>query len=189
MTNSMKSAEIRRCADMTTTITTAVIWCWATSNSVYRYKKMFSLVFFYDIGRAWDSGKIRNGQEVIYGDDDWGTSPGVGIRLNTPLGNLRLDYANGERTDSVLALENCSSSRRKSYISIVAAILIAATFLLVPGKAWAVSIEAEGLKEWQKELALQTLTAVAESIPQSGSSRIARRFCRLSRAGFFPVTL
>ena len=59
-------------------------------------QKMFSLVFFYDIGRAWDSGKIRNGQEVIYGDDDWGTSPGVGIRLNTPLGNLRLDYANGE---------------------------------------------------------------------------------------------
>ena len=69
-----------------------------------------------------------------------------------------------------MALENCSSSRRKSYISIVAAIFIAATFLLVPGKAWAVSIEAEGLKEWQKELALQTLTAVAESIPQSGSS-------------------
>ena len=59
-------------------------------------QKMFSLVFFYDIGRAWDSGKIRNGQEVIYGDDDWGTSPGVGIRLNTPLGNLRLDYANGD---------------------------------------------------------------------------------------------
>ncbi len=59
-------------------------------------QKMFSLVFFYDIGRAWDSGKTRNGQEVIYGDDDWGDSPGVGIRLNTPLGNLRLDYANGE---------------------------------------------------------------------------------------------
>ena len=59
-------------------------------------QKMFSLVFFYDIGRAWDSGKIRNGQEVIYGDDDCGTSPGVGIRLNTPLGNLRLDYANGD---------------------------------------------------------------------------------------------
>ena len=44
-------------------------------------QKMFSLVFFYDIGRAWDSGKIRNGQEVIYGDDDWGTSPGVGINI------------------------------------------------------------------------------------------------------------
>ena len=59
-------------------------------------QKMFSIVFFYDIGRAWDSGKMRNGQEVIYGDDDWGTSPGVGVRLNTPLGNLRLDYANGD---------------------------------------------------------------------------------------------
>ena len=59
-------------------------------------QKMFSIVFFYDIGRAWDSGKVRNGKEVIYGDDDWGTSPGVGIRLNTPLGNLRLDYASGD---------------------------------------------------------------------------------------------
>lgn len=59
-------------------------------------QKMFSLVFFYDIGRAWDSGKTRNGKEVVYGDDDWGSSPGVGIRLNTPLGNLRLDYANGK---------------------------------------------------------------------------------------------
>lgn len=59
-------------------------------------QKMFTLVFFYDIGRAWDSGKTRNGREVVYGDDDWGDSPGVGVRLNTPLGNLRLDYASGE---------------------------------------------------------------------------------------------
>ncbi len=59
-------------------------------------QKMFSLVFFYDIGRAWDSGRYRNGQEVVYGDDDWGDSPGIGIRLNTPLGNIRLDYANGD---------------------------------------------------------------------------------------------
>lgn len=60
-------------------------------------QKMFSLVFFYDIGKAWDSGRTYpNGTEKIYGSDDWGDSPGVGIRLNTPLGNLRLDYANGE---------------------------------------------------------------------------------------------
>ena len=59
-------------------------------------QKMFTLVFFYDIGRAWDSGKTRNGREVVYGDDDWGDSPGVGVRLNTPLGNLRLDYASGD---------------------------------------------------------------------------------------------
>ena len=60
-------------------------------------QKMFSLVFFYDIGRAWDSGRTYpgTGEEKIYGDDDWGDSPGVGIRLNTPLGNLRLDYASG----------------------------------------------------------------------------------------------
>ena len=41
--------------------------------------------------------------------------------------------------------------------------------MLASGPAWAVSITAEGLKEWQEELAVQTLTAVAESIPQSGS--------------------
>ena len=59
-------------------------------------QKMFSFVVFYDIGRAWDSGKIRNGEDVIYGDDGWGSAPGIGIRLNTPLGNLRLDYADGD---------------------------------------------------------------------------------------------
>ncbi|MDO5116528.1 MAG: POTRA domain-containing protein [Synergistaceae bacterium] len=59
-------------------------------------EKMFSIVFFYDVGRAWDSGRTRNGRDVVYGDDGWGSSPGVGIRLNTPLGNLRLDYADGD---------------------------------------------------------------------------------------------
>ena len=49
------------------------------------------------------------------------------------------------KTDLSLASESSSKSLKKSYKSIVAAILIAATFLLVPGKAWAVSIEAEGL--------------------------------------------
>lgn len=58
-------------------------------------QKMFSLVFFYDIGKAWDSGGLF-GRDMKYGGDEWGDSPGVGIRLNTPLGNLRLDYASGE---------------------------------------------------------------------------------------------
>ena len=59
-------------------------------------QKMLSFVLFYDVGRAWDSGRSRNGRDVVYGDDDWGSSPGIGIRLNTPLGNLRLDYADGD---------------------------------------------------------------------------------------------
>ena len=59
-------------------------------------QKMLSFVLFYDVGRAWDSGRSRNGKDVVYGDDDWGSSPGIGIRLNTPLGNLRLDYADGD---------------------------------------------------------------------------------------------
>ena len=28
--------------------------------------------------------------------EDIGTAPGFGVRLNTPLGNLRLDYASGD---------------------------------------------------------------------------------------------
>lgn len=60
-------------------------------------QKMFSLVVFYDVGKAWDSGRNYPGTgiEKVY-NDDWGTSPGIGVRLNTPLGNLRLDYANGD---------------------------------------------------------------------------------------------
>lgn len=55
-------------------------------------EKMFSFVLFYDVGRAWrtnlssDPGFFK----------DLGTAPGVGVRINTPMGNLRLDYANGE---------------------------------------------------------------------------------------------
>ena len=53
-------------------------------------QKVFSLVAFYDFGRAW-----RETEDVSFGSD-MGSAPGVGIRLNTPLGNLRLDYASGE---------------------------------------------------------------------------------------------
>jgi len=53
-------------------------------------EKNFSLVAFYDIGRAW-----RKGDAVSLGSDI-GSSPGFGVRVNTPLGNLRLDYATGD---------------------------------------------------------------------------------------------
>lgn len=55
-------------------------------------QKSLSLVAFYDIGRAW-----RKDGDVSFGSDI-GKAPGVGIRLNTPLGNIRLDYANGEES-------------------------------------------------------------------------------------------
>ncbi|MDO4218768.1 MAG: POTRA domain-containing protein [Synergistaceae bacterium] len=55
--------------------------------------KMVTLVGFYDIGGAWggnsgclDGSFLSNMQ----------SAPGVGIRLNTPMGNMRLDYANGD---------------------------------------------------------------------------------------------
>ncbi|HAJ94298.1 MAG TPA: outer membrane protein assembly factor [Synergistaceae bacterium] len=53
--------------------------------------KNFSLVGFYDIGRAWR----KEGENSSFGDD-MGSSPGFGVRINTPLGNLRLDYATGD---------------------------------------------------------------------------------------------
>lgn len=53
--------------------------------------KNFTLVAFYDIGRAW-----RQGTDDSSFGSDMGSSPGFGVRINTPLGNLRLDYATGD---------------------------------------------------------------------------------------------
>jgi outer membrane protein insertion porin family len=53
--------------------------------------KNFTLVAFYDIGRAWR----KEGDTASFGSD-MGSSPGFGVRINTPLGNLRLDYATGD---------------------------------------------------------------------------------------------
>lgn len=53
--------------------------------------KNFTLVGFYDIGRAW-----RQGSDSSSFGRDMGSSPGFGVRVNTPLGNMRLDYATGD---------------------------------------------------------------------------------------------
>lgn len=55
------------------------------------FEKAVSLVAFFDIGRAWDEYK---GESFSFGDLK--NSYGVGVRLVTPLGNLRLDVAQGE---------------------------------------------------------------------------------------------
>jgi len=53
-------------------------------------QKALSIVGFFDIGRAWrkDSG--------VSMPDDIGRAPGIGFRLKTPFGNVRLDYATGD---------------------------------------------------------------------------------------------
>jgi outer membrane protein insertion porin family len=52
-------------------------------------------VIFTDIGSAWD---IREGQIPWYEDDDSiQVGYGVGIRVQTPLGPVRLDYGHGDR--------------------------------------------------------------------------------------------
>lgn len=55
--------------------------------------KAFGIVFLYDVGRAWrDGGGVSFGSDLEY-------SYGFGVRLNTPLGNIRLDYAKGRDDD------------------------------------------------------------------------------------------
>lgn len=55
--------------------------------------KAFGIVFLYDVGRAW-----REGGDSSFGSD-LEYSYGFGVRLNTPLGNIRLDYAKGRDDD------------------------------------------------------------------------------------------
>lgn len=55
--------------------------------------KAFGIVFLYDIGRAF-----RERDNDSFGSD-LGYSYGFGVRLNTPLGNIRLDYAKGRNDD------------------------------------------------------------------------------------------
>ncbi|MDI9370991.1 MAG: POTRA domain-containing protein [Synergistota bacterium] len=51
-------------------------------------QKAFSLVAFYDVGNAW----LDEGIDFSDLHDSWG----FGVRVKTPLGNMRLDYAQGE---------------------------------------------------------------------------------------------
>jgi outer membrane protein insertion porin family len=53
--------------------------------------KSASLVFFYDLGRAWDT---RHDERLAL--DELIDGYGLGFRVKTPLGNLRLDFAQGD---------------------------------------------------------------------------------------------
>jgi outer membrane protein insertion porin family len=53
--------------------------------------KSASLVLFYDLGMAWDK---RLGERFDLGELEKGY--GVGFRVRTPIGNLRLDFAQGD---------------------------------------------------------------------------------------------
>jgi len=49
------------------------------------------VVLFYDIGNAWN-----NNLGESFSFSDLYNSYGFGIRVKTPLGNLRVDYGEGE---------------------------------------------------------------------------------------------
>ena len=51
----------------------------------------FSVVAFYDIGNAWNT-ELGAGFDL----SDLRDSPGVGVRVKTPLGNIRVDVAKGD---------------------------------------------------------------------------------------------
>lgn len=53
--------------------------------------KNFGVVFFYDIGNAWDTNL---GESSSF--SDLYDSYGFGVRVKTPLGNIRVDYGEGE---------------------------------------------------------------------------------------------
>lgn len=58
-------------------------------------EKNFSLVAFYDTGMAWDKDL---GQSFNFGELKG--AYGVGVRVKTPLGNVRVDVANGDETET-----------------------------------------------------------------------------------------
>ncbi len=61
-------------------------------------EKTFGLVLFYDIGNAWKPfSRPWETSEGSFGFSDLHDSWGLGVRVKTPLGNFRLDYATGER--------------------------------------------------------------------------------------------
>jgi outer membrane protein insertion porin family len=60
----------------------------------------FSLVLFYDTGRAWDS---RDGESMSF--SDLADNYGFGVRVKTPIGNIRLDVAEGdEETRTIFSM-------------------------------------------------------------------------------------
>jgi outer membrane protein insertion porin family len=58
--------------------------------------KSASLVFFYDVGKTWDT---NNGENFDFGD--MADAYGIGVRVRTPIGNLRLDFAQGDEESRV----------------------------------------------------------------------------------------
>ncbi len=56
-------------------------------------EKTFSVVVFFDTGMAWDKDEPTNNS---FSFSDLKSSYGVGMRIRTPLGNLRFDVAEGD---------------------------------------------------------------------------------------------
>ena len=59
--------------------------------------KKVEAVLFTDVGSAWD---VQEGKMPWYQDDDSiHAAVGVGLRVQTPLGPIRLDYGHGDQNE------------------------------------------------------------------------------------------
>ena len=73
------------------------------------------------------------------------------------------------RADSTLVSGNFSKQGKYLLKSWVAAIYIAATLLMFTGRAFAYSVETEGVQEWLGQIIERSISAVAERMPESQS--------------------
>ncbi|NCB27922.1 MAG: hypothetical protein EOM62_21095, partial [Bacteroidia bacterium] len=79
------------------------------------------------------------------------------------------------RADSTLVSESFSKQDKYLFKSWVAAIFIAATLLMFTGRAFAYSVDADGVPEWLSLIIERSISAVAERMPESQSDENAEK--------------
>ena len=79
------------------------------------------------------------------------------------------------RADSTLVSESFSKQDKYLFKSWVAAIFIAATLLMFTGRAFAYSVDADGVPEWLSLIIERSISAVAERMPESQSDEKAEK--------------
>ena len=79
------------------------------------------------------------------------------------------------RADSTLASESFSNLGKYQFKLRVAAVFIAATLLMFTDRAFAYSVDADGVPEWLAQIIERSIFAVAERMPESQSDKNAEK--------------